>query len=399
MGASKVRWRAAFAVYFTALVAGLSVVSFAASATVLKAALHLTDSEYGAIFLPQVAFSILGSIAGGSLSSRVSPRSILQGALLAFAAAELALYGSSVAYPSFDYGLLLAATGCMGTGFGLAAAPLNTLPGRLFPGRAETALVALHTAVGAGFAVGPVLIAQVSARTGWRAAPIGLSIAAVVAIALVAISDLPGRARSSAGAAGTALPYRRLLPYFLIGVLYAFAEGTFANWSTVFLKEERGIDSGAAALALGCFWAGLAGGRLLVSAILVRVPWRSVWLALPVAMAASAALIPAANGAIAGILVFTLAGLSCSAFFPLTVSAAVRVDSRRADAIASAMTAALMLGVGLGSFTVGPLRETLSIAQIYRASAVYPCAAFVLALLAARGTAPEMSRAVVTEET
>jgi predicted MFS family arabinose efflux permease len=105
-----------------------------------------------------------------------------------------------------------------------------------------------------------------------------------------------------------------------------------------------------------------------------------------------------ANTALAGIFVFSLAGLACSAFFPLTVSAAVSVDPRRADEIASAMTAALMIGVGLGSFTVGPLRETLSIAQIYRTSALYPCAALALALVSTRRAARTLPNIVVADE-
>jgi hypothetical protein len=55
------------ATYGAALVAGLAVVSFPASATVLKAAHGLSDSSYGAIFLPQVVLTILGSLAGGAV--------------------------------------------------------------------------------------------------------------------------------------------------------------------------------------------------------------------------------------------------------------------------------------------------------------------------------------------
>src|SRR5262249_8278810 len=94
--------------------------------------------------------------------------------------------------------------------------------------------------------------------------------------------------------------------------------------------------------------------------------------------------IPSARDAVSGIIVFTLSGLACSAFFPLTVSAAVAVDPARGERIASAMTAALMLGVGLGSFTVGPLRAALSIGRIYSLSAIYPLSALALALVSRR---------------
>jgi len=115
-------------------------------------------------------------------------------------------------------------------------------------------------------------------------------------------------------------------------------------------------------------------------------------------MATAAAMIPLAHGAAMGILVFTLAGFACSAFFPLTVNAAIAVDPQQGEKISSAMTAALMLGVGLGSFTVGPLRGSLSIGQIYATSALYPLSALALALWSRRAdrTVPE---GATTDET
>jgi hypothetical protein len=48
------------------------------------------------------------------------------------------------------------------------------------------------------------------------------------------------------------------------------------------------------------------------------------------------------------------------------------------------MIAALMVGVGVGSFAIGALRELLSLEDLYRLSAVYPAAVFVLAMLVLR---------------
>ena len=58
------------------------------------------------------------------------------------------------------------------------------------------------------------------------------------------------------------------------------------------------------------------------------------------------------------------------------------------------LIAALMVGVGLGSFVIGPLREWLTFEQLYRLSAFYPATVIGLALwLVAR------SRRRVTVET
>jgi hypothetical protein len=43
------------------------------------------------------------------------------------------------------------------------------------------------------------------------------------------------------------------------------------------------------------------------------------------------------------------------------------------------LIAALMVGVGLGSFAIGPLRGWLALEQIYRLSAFYPIAVIGLA--------------------
>ena len=47
--------------------------------------------------------------------------------------------------------------------------------------------------------------------------------------------------------------------------------------------------------------------------------------------------------------------------------------------VSSMLIAALMVGVGLGSFVIGPLREWLALEQIYQISAFYPIAVIGLA--------------------
>lgn len=46
------------------------------------------------------------------------------------------------------------------------------------------------------------------------------------------------------------------------------------------------------------------------------------------------------------------------------------------------MIAALMIGVGLGSFVISPLRQWLTLEQLYQGSTIYPLAALALAFLA-----------------
>jgi fucose permease len=166
-------------------------------------------------------------------------------------------------------------------------------------------------------------------------------------------------------------------------VLYAFAEGTFASWASVFLEEDRHVPAELAALALSGFWAAIVAGRLGTAALVPHVGAERIWLALLVAMVIAFLSLPLVAGATSGIGLFVLAGLACSSFFPLTVGLASRSTSDPARA-SSLLVAALMLGVGTSSFALGALRERLSLEAIYRLSTLYPLAALALAGIALR---------------
>ena len=81
-----------------------------------------------------------------------------------------------------------------------------------------------------------------------------------------------------------------------------------------------------------------------------------------------------------GIATFTLAGLAASAFFPLTVATGSECYFGKTGLVASLLTAALMGGVGAGSFALGALRGALPFDTLYRGSALYPAMAAPLAL-------------------
>lgn len=374
--------------YASALAQGLAVVSFPASGNVLRGDYGITDEGYGAIFLPQMALTILGSLGGAALSRRISLRMLLLAASALAAASQLALASVPQVGSELRLALLLLGTGLMGAGFGLSAAPLNALPALLFPARAESALVALHTSMGLGFALGPLVVSWLSASGVWTAFPLSLLALSLVLSALAALSSLPSPARASGvEGARASNDLRALAPFFAIAALYAFAEGTFSNWASIFLVDDRHLEPERAALALSAFWAALAVGRLLISALLARVPARIVWPALMVLMAVAFLVVPLAQGPVSGVLVFALAGLGCSAVFPLTVGLATLRAPDPAGA-SSLLVASLMVGVGTASFALGALRSSLPLETIYRLSAGYPLFALVLALVILRRAGP-----------
>src|SRR5215218_3234519 len=69
----------------------LTVVSFPTSSTVLKDMYGFTDAQYGAIFLPQVALAVVGSIGGGMLARRLGLKTLLWLALLVSGVSQLLL--------------------------------------------------------------------------------------------------------------------------------------------------------------------------------------------------------------------------------------------------------------------------------------------------------------------
>ena len=170
----------------------------------------------------------------------------------------------------------------------------------------------------------------------------------------------------------------------LLGILYAFAEGTFSNWSVIYLTDDRGVAPATAAFALSFFWAMLAVGRLLIAAILLRVPAVRVWLTLPVLMCGAFLMLPLVRTGSSGVAAFGFAGLSCSAFFPLTVGVVSGRFPTRTALVSSLMTAGLTIGIGTGTFVIGSLRAAMPMERLYVSSALYPALAFVITLILVR---------------
>jgi fucose permease len=360
-------------VYTAALLQGLTLVSFPASSAVLKQMHGFTDAQYGAIFLPQVALAVLGALAGGSLSGRFGLKTMFLLTLLANAVSQALLALSAAAPPALAYATVLAGTASLGFAFGVGGGPLNTYPRLLFPAKAGSAILALHATMGLGLSAGPLAVGALSVHGAWLAFPVGLTLFGAVLAGIAAIARFPSDAR----AAETTV---RLHPsesreFWLlaaIAAVYAFAEGTFSGWAVIYVHESKGLSAMAATGALSAFWAALVLGRFAISGLLLKISPLAPWSALPVLIAAAFLALPAISSPAGAILGFGLAGLGCSAFFPLTVATASARFPGSVAFVSSMMTAALMLGSGLSSFAIGRLREVLTLEQLYRASTIYP---------------------------
>lgn len=387
-------------VYLAALLQGFTLVSIPALSNALTQQFSLSDADYGAIFLPQVLLTVLGASAGGGLAVRIGLRRLLIAALVVNVSSQLLLAVPGLLLPEFALPLILAATATLGLAFGLIGAPINSYPPMLFPTRAPTALLAVHSAIGGGLAIGPVLVSRFVEAGNWTGYPLLLAAACGTLAAAVRVSRLPA---SSSGQARTIVkPHRfpierstrarnsRLFWLFaVIAATYAFAEAAFSNWVVIYLTEARGLSESKASLALSLFWVAMVTGRLLVAALVARVRPGLVWVLQPVLITGAFLAVPHASSAEASIAAFAFAGLACSGFYPLTIALASAAFPREIAWVSSMLIAALMVGVGAGTFAIGALSQHLEFDAIYRVLALIPISLIGLAIpLVRRPRAP-----------
>lgn len=357
---------------------GFAMVSLPASATVLHE-LGLGDAAYGSSFVAQTIAATTGALASGAIARRTRVDAPLA-ALLAFALAchAVALVALAAATWIDPFVAAMTAGSALGLGFGVGAVPLNAVPAAQGGKHGAAATTAMHGVIGAGFALGPLVIGAAIAAEAWASAPLVLAIATLFVAAAIVRVPLPAVPQAASSSALPTTPRARLVVLGAVAICYALAEGTFSSWATVFLHDARGVDASTAASALGAFWAALALGRLLSTPLLRRMPALRAWRTALFAMALVMLALPLVGGATSGVVAFALAGLATAPVFPLTVALATGVLGLRSELASSLLTAALMIGVGVGSFAIGALREALGFDALYRIGAAYPLLALAL---------------------
>ena len=168
--------------------------------------------------------------------------------------------------------------------------------------------------------------------------------------------------------------------YAAFAVLYGSCETMNGNWSQLEMTRRLGASATQASLALAAFWGMVTGGRVLFALIDRWLSARVIFHLLPFVLVGTFAIVGvlAQPDATAGIAVFGLAGLGCSALLPLTISFGEEELTAMSAAIAGGIIAFYQVGYGIAAFGVGPLQQAgLSL------SAIFGGTAFVAAALAA----------------
>jgi fucose permease len=378
-------------VYAAGLVQGIGLVTFPAASAVFTspADYHLSSTEYGAMFLPQAIMAIVASLAGTALRSRLGTKRIFLLGLLANLLAMALLVASRFTMRNHPvaYGILLAATTCMGVGFGFTVPALNTFAAAFFPQKVGPAVLALNALLGMGTALAPVFVAVFIGLGIWWGLPVLVG-ALILGLLLFSLSQpLNESEKTGAVAAKTIKVPAQFWIFAGFALLYGVCETMNGNWASLYLKEQFGASTSLASLALTLFWSLVTAGRILFFAIEKWVPEPLVYRVLPFIVTAAlvaSARVPKTHSFLA-LLIFALAGLGCSALLPLTISFGQKQLTTLAASVAGGLIAFYQIGYGLAAFGVGPLQTAgLPLRSIYAGTAVVALAMAVLSFAVTR---------------
>jgi MFS transporter, FHS family, glucose/mannose:H+ symporter len=312
-------------VYFAGIVQGLALVTFPAASSVFTRpdGFGFDSTRYGAMFLPQVVLAVLASGLAPKLARRWNLRRVLLAGLAGdiVSMALLAVSRLLLGAPDLAFGVLLVATGALGLGFGATVMALNTYAEAFFPERADGAVLALNALLGLGTALAPVLVAIVIGLGVWWLLPVVVACILVLIFAVALTKSLRADSATTAGGGaprplGAGTLRHRFSLYAAAVFLYGILETLNGNWATLYLTGERGVSARGASMALAAFWAMVTVGRVLIAAICVRLPPRSIYVGLPVLLLITFQLVSRVQGESGGILAFAMAGWPARHFYP-----------------------------------------------------------------------------------
>jgi MFS family permease len=351
-------------VYAAGLIQGVALVTFPAANAVFTSPSDygLSNTEYGGMFVPQAVMAIISSLLGAGLRKRVGTKRIYMLGLFANLLAMSLLVASRFVMKdhSLAYGILLAATACMGVGFGFTVPAVNTFAAAFFPKKVDRAVLVLNALLGLGTALAPVFIALFVGLGIWWGLPVlvGVLILGLLLFSVTQTLNEGATARAAHAPKGKNKFPARFWIFAAFALLYGVCETMNGNWAVPYLTKHCGASAFMASLALAIFWSMVTAGRILFAAIEKWFPERMVCRVLPfvIAVAFIATACVPKTSPFFGILTFALAGLGCSALLPLTISFGQKELMTIAASAAGGLIAFYQIGYGIAAFGVGPLQ-------------------------------------------
>lgn len=361
-------------VYLAGLLQGLTLVCFPATSSIFTNPheFNLSSAEYGGLFVPQAALSIIAALLSNKFAQSKSLKSVFLFGLAANLLSMLLLGLSAlfIKHPAAAYGILLLATASLGIGFGLTVPSLNNFAALFFPKKIDSALLVLNALLGLGTALAPLLVVIFIKFGFWWGLP---ALLALLLLALLLYSSplaLQGKTQNKPSDAHHTQksPLPRLFWLFAaFALLYGFLETINGNWATLYMQKNLHTTTGLASLALALFWTMVTVGRIFFSVIARFFSSRSTFCLLPFVIAIAFLIISFLSfgkgvvgvfgKGVVGVLAFGLAGLGCSALLPLIISFGDRAFPTIQTSIAGNLIALYLLGYGIAAFGIGSLQD------------------------------------------
>ncbi len=329
-----------------------------------------TASQYGSLFIPMILGAILAALLGGILAKKHSLKALTLVAILCniFAMAGIGASAWKIQEQAFTFPLLMTAMVLLGLGFGANITALNPFVVHFFPRNSSSALTALHSCLGIGTAVGPLLLNISFSLHAWWIEPLLISIIYAI-LGILALTVLPKSATiedDNSGNGRTAS--NRLLAIFaFIALLYGITETTFGNWANIYLKTEKNLSQIDANYALSTFWGAVTVGRILATFINLKVAPKITFRMLSFIILLGIGMVEVIFSMPSAIVAFALAGIGCSAFLPLTIHFGMQNFLTNSSFASGLLIAVYMLGYGIAAEGIGTIHKNFDISfhEIY----------------------------------
>lgn len=333
----------------------------------------ISDGQYGVLFLPMVTATIVTGFGYQALTARFGRhRLFLAGFVFSILYLAAVLTASFLGQrPAAVFTFLLLAQTLLGFGFALLMTSISVFSIELFPNHRTSILTGLHAMFGAGALLSPLVLNLWHRAHFWQGqvivGVIELFILGVAALRPASVpvrpADLDPRAASTEPSAASLNPLKtfarlpgRAKGFVAALVFYGTIEAVVANWSTIYLTRDRGFSATTASVCLALFWGFLTLGRVGATVAAIWIDPRYLFRAAPFVAMAGLLWLGSIRVEAEIFLPYALVGFGCSYTFPVSVSLTTGYHDSRREVLPSFMLAGLMLGIGVGSTSIGFLR-------------------------------------------
>ncbi|MEV6871609.1 MFS transporter [Amycolatopsis sp. NPDC051128] len=332
-----------------------------------------------AILLAVALAAGAGSLLGMAAVRRLGPVAAMRSCVLAVAAALLGIAWAP------DTTVLVAAYVLFGLSVGGIDVSANTRAAAVERHYGHSIFASFY-AVWSCAGVAAALLTAGTSRLNWPVADTLVIQAAVVVVLALGIRShrLPGTTPGRASAAVGTRIWVRLVPFGIVLLVAYVIDSSVSTWSAAYLHETLAASLAAAPLAYAAYQAGTVLGRAGADRLVRRIGpvavvcWATVLTAAAAAGLAFAPTWPIAAAA-AG-----LTGLGVSAFAPLCLASAGRLQPDAAEAILARLNLFNYFGVIAG----GAVSGVLGSAGQFRLAYAAPALLVLLLMATARSFTP-----------